>query len=355
MATRTRTVGSTVVQYEDFVPRSEWKEEEGANILHIHLPGFQKEQMKITYVHSSRTIRVLGERPVINNKWKRFNKVFPVPQNCEVSKIQGRFQDGVLIITMPKSTITQAVPKEEVKTTSDASTPSRTAPSPRTTATEPKAGKVVDETTSLSRQKQMEGKKVEEKTPTPKGDLKEPKPQKAQDDASQKVSADAINQKTEKTSAVPSAAVADQKRKETTEKTTEPALQKPLLQQEEISKKRKEPLTSESEEGSKKSEESAEIDKKADPTTSQNKPQKAVKFGASEEKPIKDSIIEKAKGVKDRAAAAAKNTVKGFNMELTEERKSMVNVGVAVLVIVALGAYIAYSYRSSGSTGTSDQ
>jgi hypothetical protein len=43
--------------------------------------------------------------------------------------------------------------------------------------------------------------------------------------------------------------------------------------------------------------------------------------------------------------------MKGLStLDLSEEGQSMVNMGVAVLVIVALGAYMVYSYRSSGTS-----
>ena len=39
MAKRTRIGGSATIQYEDFQPDYVWKEEEGASVLRIHLPG----------------------------------------------------------------------------------------------------------------------------------------------------------------------------------------------------------------------------------------------------------------------------------------------------------------------------
>ncbi|XVF66970.1 hypothetical protein PTKIN_Ptkin10aG0082600 [Pterospermum kingtungense] len=67
--------------YEDSRPHCERKEEQGANILLIHLPGFAKEQIKVTYMDSSRTIKVQGEGAVDKNGRSRFNQAFPVPQN----------------------------------------------------------------------------------------------------------------------------------------------------------------------------------------------------------------------------------------------------------------------------------
>ncbi|CAN1747852.1 Inactive protein RESTRICTED TEV MOVEMENT 2 [Linum perenne] len=100
------------IQFEDFQPKSEWKEEElsppsqtqprKASLLHIHLPEFKKEQLKVTFVQSTRTLRVSGERPLSDAKRSRFNVAFPVPHNCDATQIQGKYQDGVLVVTIPQ-------------------------------------------------------------------------------------------------------------------------------------------------------------------------------------------------------------------------------------------------------------
>ncbi|KAJ0235196.1 Protein RESTRICTED TEV MOVEMENT 2 [Hirschfeldia incana] len=109
MAARQQPRGTNLGgRYEDFVPKSEWKDHPEATILTIDLPGFAKEQIKVTYVHTSRMIRVTGERSLGDRIWSRFNEVFTVPQNCLVDKIHGSFKNNVLTITMPKETITKA-------------------------------------------------------------------------------------------------------------------------------------------------------------------------------------------------------------------------------------------------------
>jgi type IV secretory pathway VirB10-like protein len=72
-----------------------------------------KERIKIIYVQSSHILRVSGERPLNDNRWSRFEQAFPVPENCDVDKIQGLFQQGILTITMPKKIIAQVRPVEE--------------------------------------------------------------------------------------------------------------------------------------------------------------------------------------------------------------------------------------------------
>ncbi|KAJ4883483.1 Protein RESTRICTED TEV MOVEMENT 2 [Raphanus sativus] len=108
MAARQQPRGTSLeVQYKDFVPKSEWKDQPEATLFTIDLPGFTKEQIKVMYVHASKMIRVSGERPLAGQRWSRFNKVFTVPQNCLVNKIHGTFNNNALTITMPKETITK--------------------------------------------------------------------------------------------------------------------------------------------------------------------------------------------------------------------------------------------------------
>ncbi|CDY70473.1 BnaCnng68550D, partial [Brassica napus] len=108
MAARQQPRGTGLeVQYKDFVPKSDWKDQPEAILFTIDLPGFTKEQIKVMYVHASTMIRVTGERPLAGRKWSRFNKVFTVPQNCLANKIHGSFNNNTLTITMPKETITK--------------------------------------------------------------------------------------------------------------------------------------------------------------------------------------------------------------------------------------------------------
>ncbi|KAH8501980.1 hypothetical protein H0E87_016658 [Populus deltoides] len=372
MAMKTRIGGYAAIQYEDFQPKSEWKEEEGENVLRIHLPDFLKEQLKITYVHSSRIVRVTGERPLSYNKWSRFNQTFPVPQNCEVNKIQGKFHDGILFITMPKATIKQSHPKEEAKVTKEALLPSKDAlPEKATTSQvsqkpkmETKAQKGMEGAAGFSSPKRTDGQKVG--ALSPQEALKDQKSQKGPAEAPPKVvsTTDTMKQKDEKTDQVSSAKIVDQKpivvKKESTDEVskklpTESVKEKTLFEQEESIKKRKESLATEGDESSKKRKESMSAGETASlRALDKLDKEKNVRFASAgtEEKTKQDfNVAGKVKEVKNVAATAAKKTMKGLStMELSEEAQSMVNMGVAVLVIVALGAYMVYSYRSSGTS-----
>ncbi|XP_059649324.1 inactive protein RESTRICTED TEV MOVEMENT 2-like [Cornus florida] len=120
MATRTpRTSGTAPTRPpramgrpEVFKPVSERKEEEGADILAVYLPGFMSEQIKIS-VEGQNTLRVTGERLDGANKWSRFQEDYPIPENCNTRDIRANFEGGTLAITMPRKSTPQVSPKVE--------------------------------------------------------------------------------------------------------------------------------------------------------------------------------------------------------------------------------------------------
>ncbi|PRQ56060.1 putative HSP20-like chaperone [Rosa chinensis] len=139
-ATNTRPRQSIRPTYEDFRPQFELKEEPEAHIIYVQLPGFLKEQVRITFVHAPGVIRVHGQRPLGNNRWSRFNETFPLPQNCHESKIHGKFHNGVLTITLPKE-----VPKVDPKEAAAAAKPIQETKPKAAAATEAKPQKVLED------------------------------------------------------------------------------------------------------------------------------------------------------------------------------------------------------------------
>ncbi|XVF01829.1 hypothetical protein REPUB_Repub04eG0122900 [Reevesia pubescens] len=342
MAGRSRTNVSATI-YEDFQPQLENKEEQGANILLIHLQGFVKDQISVTYIDSSRTIKVQGERPVENNRRSRFNQAFTVPQNCIIEKIQGSFRNGILTVTMPKKTIIQVDPAKDANTSKEASPPKATSDqkpmkdqkettpkaastsgvekqreekiqppqTPQKAITEPKAPIATGSQTSPPKP-QTNGKKVEALQPS-----------KQQEEAQKKV--------------VPIATTT----KQTEEKTAGSTSAAEIVEKKGESKVGLQNMVKEKESG-----------KTEDSTMSETNipkiPEK-VKVGAAVEAKPKEggsSFLEKAKGMKGMDTIM--KTVKKLATDDYEDRQLMLNIGVSVLVIVALGAYITYSYRSSG-------
>lgn len=116
-ATMNRSRSGVRPVYEDFKPVSEWKHEEAVDILLYHLPGFVKEQIRIL-AESRGILRVRGERSTIGNKWSRFQEEVLVPEDCNMSEIRAKFEGGILQITMPKKMINthqKHIPKEQLE------------------------------------------------------------------------------------------------------------------------------------------------------------------------------------------------------------------------------------------------
>ncbi|XP_031378727.1 inactive protein RESTRICTED TEV MOVEMENT 2-like [Punica granatum] len=100
MATRSEFVDAV---HEDF---TEWTEDAAANVLTVRLPGFKKEQIKVTYDQNPPKMTIRGERPVGSNVMIQFSKDFPIPDNCKINGMKAKFdRRQVLTITMPKNTI----------------------------------------------------------------------------------------------------------------------------------------------------------------------------------------------------------------------------------------------------------
>ncbi|KAG2408941.1 hypothetical protein LR48_Vigan01g162000 [Vigna angularis] len=127
MASRQRTTSfrpqlSVRREYETLQPQSETKELPEAYLLHVYLPGFPRESVKITYVAPSRTVRISGERQVRGTIWQRIDQSYPIPDYCDAEALQGKYEAPVLILTIPKksTTASQAAPKQqEVGTSQD--------------------------------------------------------------------------------------------------------------------------------------------------------------------------------------------------------------------------------------------
>nr|ACJ85163.1 unknown [Medicago truncatula] len=86
---------------EDIVPNSAWTEDSAAHYLVVDLPEFVKEDVKLQ-VDSSGRIVVKGERQASEQKRVRFHLSFPEPNDSEIDNIAGKFDGGILYVTLPK-------------------------------------------------------------------------------------------------------------------------------------------------------------------------------------------------------------------------------------------------------------
>ncbi|KAK3003889.1 hypothetical protein RJ639_019721 [Escallonia herrerae] len=109
--------------YEDFRPTSERQQQGEFDLLSVFLPGFAKENIKVT-TQGRNTVRVRGERLVAGNRWSRFQEIFQAPEYCDTKGVRYKFESGILTVTVPrKTTATQVAPKAAAKTEPPPSTP----------------------------------------------------------------------------------------------------------------------------------------------------------------------------------------------------------------------------------------
>ena len=101
----TRAGGST------FVPKTDVVESANAYEVHLAVPGLNKEDFNIEVNDNYLTIS--GERKFQNEKkdksyhaiethYGSFSRSFTLPENVDVSKINAKYNNGILEITIPK-------------------------------------------------------------------------------------------------------------------------------------------------------------------------------------------------------------------------------------------------------------
>ncbi|XVF54266.1 hypothetical protein PTKIN_Ptkin05aG0166800 [Pterospermum kingtungense] len=87
---------------ELFHPPSSWTQDaEGNDLLHIFLPGFKPEEVRIELA-SAGLLKIEGERIVNENKCIYIDHTFPLPENYDIENIVGKFEGERLQITVPK-------------------------------------------------------------------------------------------------------------------------------------------------------------------------------------------------------------------------------------------------------------
>ncbi|KFK24928.1 hypothetical protein AALP_AA8G043200 [Arabis alpina] len=337
------------IQYEDLVPKSEWKDQPEATLLTIDLPGFEKEHIKVTYVHTSKMIRVTGERPLDNRRWSRFNEVFSVPQNCLVDKIHGSLKNNVLTITLPKETITKMTNL------------------PDTSKTVAEKVEKLEEKRLLEEYKR---KKEEEEAEKKKKKLLEEKEElirKLQEEAKAREMAEAKKLQEEQARAKEMAEAkkfleeAEEMKKKLLEKKEE-LIKKKLKQEEmvEAKKLQEEAKAKEKLEEEATLEEKKKIQKQEErklPEVVYTKPGigTGIKTGSEKVGEVVKTTKEKLGYVVEKEKRMGKGIIEKIrkNEMTSEEKKLMVNVGMAALVIFALGAYVSYTFCCSSSSSSS--
>lgn len=100
--------GSLTSSEEEFSPALEVEEKESAYLVSIDLPGLKKKDVKVALGDNTLTVtgeRVRhfeGEERYTERTYGKFVRSFSVPSGVDADKIDARFEDGVLRITLPK-------------------------------------------------------------------------------------------------------------------------------------------------------------------------------------------------------------------------------------------------------------
>ncbi|KAL8555127.1 hypothetical protein ACS0TY_003067 [Phlomoides rotata] len=324
--------------YEDFKPVSEWQQDDDSHILNIYLPGFMKEQIKVS-TERRNTIRVTGERLVAGNKWNRFREDFQVPENGEIISVSAKFQGGILTVTVPKVKVAKT---ESIADMRKQSTPQKDR--------EKEVG-----TSKATDEEGIEPRKSSRDTGMElgqDGDLNRPITQKGQDNAFPAVGTSTpMGEKIlepEKTTAGDSMKERDQDDGQRGRSFT--PLKKTLVSHDNVKNE-----GSESKEKQSASERPDDVRKtnknKDDKESVVNKelPDVETASRTKVEKGQARDILEKNADKKGLYEASTKEkykkNVKGLT-ELNEERQLLVNMGAAMLVILALTAYVTYGFVS---------
>ncbi|CAK7340457.1 unnamed protein product [Dovyalis caffra] len=96
------------IVYQHFEPTTSWKRDPPNETLLIHLPGFKREQLKLTYVSASRMLIVSGEGELDRDSgWSRFRKEIPISSNCRVHEMRAQFDGDVLSVILPCDPVTE--------------------------------------------------------------------------------------------------------------------------------------------------------------------------------------------------------------------------------------------------------
>ncbi|KAI4323712.1 hypothetical protein L6164_023297 [Bauhinia variegata] len=365
--------------YEDFQPKSEITENPEAQFLQIYLPGFTKPRVRITYVNSSQMVTVIGERPINgSNKWSRFNQAFPVPENCQVEKLQSKFDQGILTITIPKKFLSQVLPPKEEKISSP----------PKTLVLEAKPEKAQEMLSPKSTTARVEEEPSDKKGasfPTPQNGQEgfEVKPQVKPIERDERIQEEfraklklKLSPPRQMDDRVQKGAEETRQRttfykvptsKQTEEKTTVGDPEKERTMRKEVKVSHGEPSESRkpgegvgtSEVKEKESKENIEyLAKVTDPNSptkiSEREKETAGKAAAgTDERKNKEEMIDTAarKGIKDVSAATSMALTRIREGALKHEEKNLlVKMGAAVMVIAALGVYVSYRFVSSGKS-----
>lgn len=252
--------------------------------------GFMKEQLRVS-TEGRNTIRVRGERLLAGNKWSRFLEDYEVPENSDMNSVRAKFHEGALTITIPK--------------------------------------KIVDKIHDFAPGKKgAKASHVEKQEP-------------AHDDR-RKESSPSTQSQTETWRA-------EHEKKSVAKEERKPERSNESGEEEKIKSRRDDGAAAIKEKGkeSKREEvtESSRAEHRAMEKGKEGKIKEATESRQTEHR-VKEKVDEGKKKVVESGQAAHEALAKAMKgvSELSEERRLMVNIGAAVLVIAAFSAYVTYKF-----------
>ncbi|XP_019440882.1 PREDICTED: inactive protein RESTRICTED TEV MOVEMENT 2-like isoform X2 [Lupinus angustifolius] len=325
--------------YEDVEVKYETKETPEAQLLIVHIPdGFAKEHIGAKVEFDHRKIRVFGEQPLRNDRTIRFNLVHQVPPTCDINGIKGKFDGGIVTITIQKKLISKEVPNQKPQQSATREAESSHANNKETIAPKSTIGdKAKDKSTTseVKDHKAIVQSKEEVDNDTSKLPKVEEKtmPQKGQEE--KKVEKERV--------------VVKEVTKEDTNNTSESRKECKNDVVERVVKEVTKEGSSEIKEDRKESSKVEEsfVDAKFTKEEEKEKEKKRKgSFGAVEEsygKSIPESRFKRIKEVVASASEAVTSVTKKFN---DEDKQKLIYMSAAV-VMVALGVYASYKFRSS--------
>ncbi|ORY14718.1 HSP20-like chaperone, partial [Neocallimastix californiae] len=106
-----------------FSPKINLSEDENNYYIHADLPGMSKDQVKMELSDDNHNhVLTISENcnqgntkkySKIECRYGKFSRSFTLPENADINKIQGRLENGVLEVHLPKL---EATKKEQRKT-----------------------------------------------------------------------------------------------------------------------------------------------------------------------------------------------------------------------------------------------
>lgn len=104
--------GDTLRSSGKFNPPGDVMETDSSFVVHMELPGIRLEDISVEFI--DKTLKISGEKKVTHDESTkachccerqhgRFQRAFAFPTEVDGDKVDARFENGLLIVTLPKA------------------------------------------------------------------------------------------------------------------------------------------------------------------------------------------------------------------------------------------------------------